>query len=432
VNAVLSDPRLAELPHEVVVWATRVVLDEVRQGIAAGELDAIPDVVEAVDRRARVVLEGRLRPVINATGIIVHTNLGRAPWPAVAIQAAAQAAGYCNLEMELETGTRGGRLSAVATQLAQLTGAEAALVVNNNAAAVLLALTALARDREVIVSRGELVEIGGSFRIPDVIASCGARLVDVGATNRTRLADYRAAITPDSAVLLKVHRSNFRIVGFSEDTPREELVALGHERGLSVVEDLGSGSLTGTHDEPSVAAVVASGVDVVLFSGDKLLGGPQAGIAAGRADAIAAMRRNPLYRALRVDKTILAAVEATLALHAANGTTPVDEMLQVSTEELEARARSLRDKLGAVGVAGSLEADVGYLGGGALPGQGLPTTVVVVPVSDASQVASTLRNGRPAVVARVAGEALRLDPRTLSDADVDVVVARVAAAITQG
>ena len=284
VDLLLRDPRLAALPHAVALGACRDVLAELRTAIATGKPEVDADVAGRAAARAERLLGGRMRPVINATGVVIHTNLGRAPWPAEAVAAVTEiASGYCNLEIDLDSGRRGGRMDGVSALMRHLTGAEAALVVNNCAAAVLLALTALARDREVVVSRGELVEIGGSFRVPEVIAAGGARLREVGTTNRTRLADYGAAIGPDTAALLRVHPSNFRVVGFVEAPERAELVALGHDRGVVVLEDVGSGSLAGDLGEPSIRGAIADGVDLVMFSGDKLLGGPQAGVIAGRA-----------------------------------------------------------------------------------------------------------------------------------------------------
>jgi L-seryl-tRNA(Ser) seleniumtransferase len=298
--------------------------------------------------------------------------------------------------------------------------------VNNCAAAVLLALTALARDREVIVSRGELVEIGGAFRVPDVIASGGARLVEIGTTNRTRLSDYAAAIRPETAVLLRVHPSNFRIVGFVEQVPREELVALGRERNIVVIEDVGAGSLTGKFGEPAVRAILGSGVDLVMFSGDKLLGGPQAGVIAGRADLVARLRKHPLYRALRVDKVTLAALEATLGDHASGRPTPVDAMMDMPAEVLEQRAQRLAAALRGLGVAPEVIAGESFVGGGALPGQALPTRIVRIPVGDDEEAARRLRTGEPPVLARVHQGALHLDVRTVDPDAIDTLAGRVA------
>jgi L-seryl-tRNA(Ser) seleniumtransferase len=431
VDALLADPLLADIPRSVLVYTARGLLDELRSSIRSGELTELGDVVGMLRRRCLVFTEGRLRGVINATGVVVHTNLGRAPWPAPAVEAAVRATRYCNLEMDLESGKRGGRLSGVSALLGLLTGCEDALVVNNCAASVLLALTSLAYGREVVVSRGELVEIGGSFRVPDVIASGGALLRDVGATNRARISDFADAVGENTAVLLRVHRSNFKIVGFTADVPRSELVALASEKGLMVVEDLGSGSLTGTHGEPSVREAVSEGVDVVLFSGDKLFGGPQAGIAVGKRDVIARMRKHPLYRALRVDKVILAALESTLVEHAAGRTTPVQEMLDTPAERLQERAAELARLLGERAVEAHVQPSIGWFGGGAMPGVELPSVAVTVPRAGAG-VARRLRTGSQPVVARVADDALWLDARTLMDEELVLVADAVAAACDRG
>lgn len=429
VNVVLDDPRVAALPRGVAVAVVREVLDGLRARIKAGELASLPDVGAAVVAAARPLVRGRIRPVINATGVVVHTNLGRAPWSPQAVAAAtAVAGGYCDLELDLETGERGKRTEGAEALLRHLVGAEASCVVNNCAAAVLLALTALAKDREVVVSRGELVEIGGSFRVPDVITACGARLVDVGTTNRTRIADFERAVGPDTAVLLRVHPSNFRVVGFTEAPTRDEVVALARSRGLAAIEDVGSGSLDGLFGEPSVREAVASGLDVVLFSGDKLLGGPQAGIAVGRRDAIAKMRKHPLYRALRVDKITLVALEATLAAHAAGVAPPVPAMIALSPEVLAARADDLCGRLVAGGVLAVRARGEAFVGGGSLPGQALMSEAVDVTVGSAERAARALRLGEPAVVARIVDGRVRLDPRTVRPDEVDALVAAVVAA----
>jgi len=426
VDVVAADPLLAAFSHAVRVGAAQQVLDELRSAIKAGDLLDLPSIAPLVAERARWLSSGRLRPVINATGIVVHTNLGRAPWSASAQQAALRAAGPVDLEIDLDEGKRGGRLRGVSAQVKHLTGAEATLVVNNCAAAVLLALTTFAKDREVIVSRGELVEIGGAFRVPDVIASGGARLVEVGTTNRTRLSDYERAIRPETAVLLRVHPSNFRIVGFVEEVPREELVALGRARNILVFEDVGAGSLTGKFGEPAVRSILASGVDLVTFSGDKLLGGPQAGILAGRADVVAKVRKHPLYRALRVDKVTLAALEATLGDHASGRPTPVDAMMEMPPEVLEQRAQRLAGALRTRGVAPEVVAGESFVGGGALPGQALPTRIVRVAVEGDEDAAHRLRTGDPPVLARVHQGALHLDVRTVEPDLIDALAARVA------
>lgn len=432
VDVVARDSVLAGVPHALAVGAARQVIDEVRADVRAGRCERLPDVAGLAAERARILGEGRLVSVINATGVVVHTNLGRAPWSPAARAAANRAMGYCDVELDRVTGLRGGRLSGLGAQIRHLTGAEAALVVNNCAAAVLLVLTALAAGREVVVSRGELVEIGGSFRVPDVIASGGARLREVGTTNRTRTADYARAIGPDTALLLRVHPSNFRVVGFTEEAPREALVALGRERGVPVVEDLGSGRLCPLGDadggEPSVREVVEAGVDLVCFSGDKLLGGPQAGVIVGSAARIAALRAHPLYRALRVDKVTLAALEATLGDHASGRAPPVPAMLTEPVEAVRGRAERLAASLRGLGCPCELVDTPAVAGGGALPGRALASVAVRVAVARPDLAASALRLGTPAVVARVEGGAVVLDARTVDERDLDTLAARAAAA----
>ena len=325
IDRLLADERVAPLAerhgHEALVRISRAVLDEYRAEIdRAGEAPSRPP-AEAVAERAQS-LEPSLRRVINATGVVIHTNLGRAPLSATTIEAMAAASeGYSNLEFDLDTAGRGSRFSHLSELLSRVTGAEAGIAVNNNAAALLLALSALCTGREVVISRGQLVEIGGGFRIPDVMRQSGARLVEVGTTNRTYLRDYAEAITEDTAALLRVHASNFRVVGFTEAAPLDGLASLARERGLLLIDDLGSGALLDTRPyglapEPMVQDSVAAGADVTLFSGDKLLGGPQAGIAVGSADAIAAMQRHPLARAMRLDKAAIAGLAATLEHYA--------------------------------------------------------------------------------------------------------------------
>ena len=423
MNAILDDPQLDGFPRELCKALAREVLQGVRQEVADGG-DA-PDgaqVASRVQAEVAAVLGGRARPVINATGVVLHTNLGRAPWPQEARDAASRAMGYGNVELDLATGSRGGRLDGVSRLLHHLVGCEAAIVVNNCASAVLLALTAFARDREVLVSRGELVEIGGSFRVPDVIASGGARLVDVGTTNRTRIGDYAAGITEDTAVILKVHRSNFKLVGFTEEPSAEAIAQLADSAELHAFYDLGSGSLDGWGVEPSVREAVASGMDLVLFSGDKLLGGPQAGLIAGTAEAVARCRKHPLYRALRVDKVTLAAVEATLALHLSGGTPPALRMLDASLDALTERAERLAAKLERAGIAAVVADGESQAGGGSLPGEGLPSRVVQVALGDVDRVHRCLRLGEPAAVARVSRDCLVFDVRPLSDEELEPLV----------
>jgi L-seryl-tRNA(Ser) seleniumtransferase len=403
----------------LAVDAARSVLARARELIEAG---ADPgDLGARLREELAAARAPRLRRVINATGVIAHTNLGRAPLAEAALARVLEVArGYSNLEYDLAAGRRGSRQDHVAGFLRRLTGAEAALVVNNNAAAVMLALAALAEGREVIVSRGELIEIGDGFRIPDVLARSGARLVEVGTTNRTRAADYEAAIGPETAVLLRVHQSNFRLVGFTEQPSLHELaqVALSHK--LPLVDDLGSGALVDVGDEPTARASVAAGADLVCFSGDKLLGGPQAGIVVGRADLVERLRRHPLQRALRADKLTLAALEGTLTLGLdAPDEIPVPRMLREPAETVRARAERLAELVG-----GEVEETVARAGGGALPLAELPSFACAVE----EDLAAPLRLATPPVVGIVRDGRLLLDCRTLTDAEADEAAAAVAAA----
>jgi L-seryl-tRNA(Ser) seleniumtransferase len=429
--------QLPGLPRAIALAEARALAEEVRTGASPppgdGAIDAWADAVAArVARRRRP----HLRRVINATGIVLHTNLGRAPLSAGAARAvAALAEGYSTLEMDLEGGRRGERLAGVAPLLRRLTGAEDALAVNNCAAAVLLGLTALARDREVIVSRGELVEIGGAFRIPDVITACGARLREVGATNRTRPEDFARAVGPDTAAILRVHPSNFRVEGFTGQPSREATAKVARDAGVLYLEDRGSGALVAGLGEPTPAEVIAAGADLVFFSGDKLLGGPQAGIVVGRRDLVARLRRHPLYRALRLDRLVLGALEAVLLELEAGELPPAVRMLQAPAEAVRVRAEALAARLVDAGLPAGVRPDEGFGGGGALPGEGLPTWVVTLPGDDA--LARALRTGEPPVVARLSEGALRIDPRTVQPEEEDalrhaVVRAWRAAPVTTG
>jgi len=356
--------------------------------------------------------------------VIIHTNLGRAPLSAAALARVTEVGGaYSNLELDLTAGARGSRQDHVAAALRRLTGAEAALVVNNNAAAVLLALAALAEGGEVIVSRGELVEIGDGFRIPDVLTHSGARMVEVGTTNRTRAADYERAIGPDTAAILRVHQSNYRIVGFTAAVSTRDLARIAHRSSLPLVDDLGSGSLLELGDEPTASASLAAGADLVCFSGDKLLGGPQAGIVVGQATLVERLRRHPLQRALRADKLTLAALEGTLSLlddpQRARGEIPVLRMLDEPVDEVRSRAHRLASLVG-----GELEETVARVGGGALPLAELPSVACAVE----EELATPLRLGDPPVVGIVRDGRLLLDARTLRTVDVDDVARAVTAA----
>jgi L-seryl-tRNA(Ser) seleniumtransferase len=416
-------PSVDELARDagdpLAVEAAREVLARAREEIQAG--------VDPGDLRVRLAAElaaartPSLRRVLNATGVIVHTNLGRAPLAEAALDHVRDATrGYSNLEFDLTTGSRGSRQDHVAGILRRLTGAESALVVNNNAAAVLLALAALGEGREVIVSRGELIEIGDGFRIPDVLARSGARLVEVGTTNRTRAADYEQAIGPETAVLLRVHQSNFRVVGFTEQPRVEELARVARRHALPLVDDLGSGVLGALTDEPSAREALAAGADLVCFSGDKLLGGPQAGIVAGRADLVERLRRHPLQRALRADKLTIAALEGTLQLHLdAPERIPVLRMLREPADAVRERAKRL-----AAAVGGTVEGTFARVGGGALPLAELPSFACAIEEA----LVGPLRAGSPPVVGIVRDGRLLLDCRTLDDNEVDEVAAAVRAA----
>jgi len=419
-------PSVDELAREagdpLAVDAARAVIDraraEIQEGGDPGDLTARLR-EELADAR-----QPRLRRVLNATGIVVHTNLGRAPLAEGALARVVEVGrGYSNLEYDLVRGERGSRQGHVGAVLRRLTGAEAALVVNNNAAAVLLALAALAEGREVVVSRGELIEIGDGFRIPDVLARSGARLVEIGTTNRTRAADYERAIGPETAVVLRVHQSNFRVVGFEERPRLEEVAEVAQRHGLPLVDDLGSGHVSAGNrlllgqEEPTARESLAAGADLVCFSGDKLLGGPQAGIVLGRADLVERLRRHPLQRALRIDKLSLAALEGTLLLHLeAPERIPVLRTLAQDTSVVRERAERL-----AAATGGEVEETVGRVGGGALPLAELPSFACALEES----LAEPLRAGEPPVVGVVRDGRLLLDCLTLTDAEADEAAAAV-------
>ena len=418
-------PSVDELARAVddplAIDAARTVLARAREQIQAGVEPG--DLAQHLRDELTAARAPRLHRVLNATGVIVHTNLGRAPLAAAALAQVAEAArGYSNLEYDLPAGTRGSRQTHVAELLRRLTGAEAALVVNNNAAAVLLALAALAENRQVLVSRGELIEIGDGFRIPDVLARSGASLREVGTTNRTRARDYEDAVGPETAVILRVHQSNFRIVGFTEQPRLEELAAVARTHELVLVDDLGSGALVEIGDEPTARSSLAAGADLVCFSGDKLLGGPQAGIIVGRIDLVERLRRHPLQRALRADKLTLAALEATLQLAVeAPEEIPVLRMLREPAEVVRERAQRLADLVG-----GEVEETVARAGGGALPLAELPSYACAVDES----LAEPLRAGEPPVVGIVRDGRLLLDCRTLTDKEAEEAAAAIAALAT--
>jgi len=440
VDRLLRDRRIEELAasssRQAVTQLVRRELEAARTAAATGALR--PDferMVESIQVRARLTWRLPLCHVVNATGVVLHTNLGRSPLSEAAVEAAALAArGYTDLEFDLREGTRGSRDIHLEALLREATGAEAALVVNNNAGAALLGLTALAKGREVIVSRGQAVEIGGGFRIPDVMRQSGARLVEVGTTNRTYLSDYEQAIGPRTAALLRVHTSNFRIVGFTESVPLADLVELGRKYGLLVLDDLGSGTLLATErfglaHEPMVQESMQAGADLAFFSGDKLLGGPQAGIIVGNAEQVRRLRRHPLARALRIDKIDLAALAATL-LHYARGEAeseiPVWRMITVPVEQLGARARGWAAAVpGAEVVPGRSP-----VGGGSLPEETLATALLALPAkkngsASAQEMARRLRAGEPPVIARVERNRVLLDPRTVLPWEDDALTAAI-------
>jgi L-seryl-tRNA(Ser) seleniumtransferase len=436
--------------HDAVVRAVRQSADALRDQLRGGTAGA-PATPEAqaewVEHQALAVLSARLQPslrrVINATGVLLHTNLGRAPVPGDALRHAADVgSGYTNLEYDLAAGARGHRHVHAERLLVELTGAEAALVVNNNAAATLLVLASLAAGREVVVSRGELVEIGGGFRVPDVMAQSGAQLREVGTTNRTRVNDYAAAISDRTALILRVHPSNFRIDGFTERPSLDDLVALGRRLQVPVFEDLGSGwlGLDGVEtppslaDEPSVRASIAAGADLVAFSGDKLLGGPQAGIVVGRRDAVDRARRHPVMRALRADKVTYALLEATLALWAQPARRdgiPFYRMLTLPPDEIDRRAQALASRLaGIAGVRARVIDGASTTGGGSAPESRLPTRLVAITAGALSPASldARLRAGHPPVVARIQDDELLIDLRTVDPAEDDSVASAVTTA----
>lgn len=420
--------------RSAVVFVLRGVLEDVRKGIQNGALAAAPDIRTMVALSAERLAQRRervLRRCINATGIILHTNLGRAPLASEAIDAVAEAArSYCNVELDLESGKRGSRTQAIEPLLKVLTGCEAALAVNNGAAAILLALSALADGGEVIVSRGELVEIGGGFRVPDIIRQGGARLVEVGSTNKTRLSDYRAAIGPATRILLKVHQSNFRMIGFTDQTAIGSLAALAREHNLLLTADLGSGLLEdlGRSAEPTLRQALEQGADLVTCSGDKLLGGPQAGLILGRKTPVDAIRMHPLLRAVRLDKMSLAALEATLMLHRDRPEgVPVLRMFGQSEDVLRQRAERLRSLVG----TGIVERSEGFAGGGSLPEEQIASFSLrlAAPKGD-EETAALLRSGRPAVICRIRDGQVIADMLAVADDEVPELAARLRAVLT--
>ena len=423
VDQILKHPRTEQLlgayGHAWTVSAIREVLDELRQSLPdLAEIPSDAELVISLESILQKQSQPSLRPVINATGVLLHTNLGRAPLSQAALAAVESVAcGYSSLEYDLAKGNRGKRDVHASALLTRLTGGESALVVNNNAAAVLLALSALSKGKKVAISRSQLVEIGGGFRIPDVMKQSGAKLLEVGTTNRTRLADFEQAIAEGASLLLVAHQSNFKIIGFTEEPALEDLARLAHQHDLPLMVDLGSGAILdtakyGLAHETTVQETLAKGADLVCFSSDKLLGGPQAGILIGKADLLTKIRRHPLYRAIRADKLCLAALSATL-LHYLKGEAeqaiPLYQMLSRSIESLQAQVQKWIDRL----QAGSAKEGFSTIGGGSLPGETLPTCLLALKVKSPAKLAATLREATPPIIARVQDDLLLLDPRTV-------------------
>ncbi len=439
VDALMQDHTLRDFEHRyghaVVLEACRDALDAARKTILAGAQAPMPALlIDEVAARIERAVRPSLVPVINATGVIIHTNLGRAPLSEetlAAMRAAAQ--GYSNLEYDLDAGERGSRHAHAESIIMRLTGAEAALVVNNNAAAVMLVLAAFAKDRDVIISRGQLIEIGGGFRVPDVLRQSGARLVEVGTTNRTYIQDYARAITDQTAILLRVHHSNFRMIGFTEEASLAELVALASERGIIVADDLGSGALLDTSayglaHEPMPQESLAAGAALVSFSGDKLLGGPQAGIILGTKDAVDKLKHHPMTRALRVDKVTLAGLQATLLHYLKNEAVkkiPVWMMIAAKREDLDARAKKWAERLQAARLDASVIDAESTVGGGSLPGETLPTRALALQVASPDEFAARLRQNNPPIIARIDEERIVFDPRTVLASEEDALLAGI-------
>jgi L-seryl-tRNA(Ser) seleniumtransferase len=438
VDALLRSPpgrRAADrFGRDVVKGAIRAVVEEVRAAAARGREPPEEEIIlaRAVNLAARMALG--LSPVINATGVVLHTNLGRAPLPEQAARAAARVArSYSDLEVERETGKRGRRTTRAEFLLTAITGAEDALVVNNNAAALLLALAALSRRKDVLVSRGELIEIGGEFRLPEIMAASGARLVEVGTTNRTRLADYRRAITDRTGMILKVHPSNYRVVGFAEAPDPAELSGLARRAGVPLLHDIGSGLLGSSRmvpaEEPAASDALDEGADLVCFSGDKLLGGPQAGILLGRRDLMGRLRRHPIARAVRVDKMTVAALEVVLRMHADGRREELPAWRSLVTPQTAVRARA-QTLAGALDGA-SVRRTESVAGGGSLPGYGIPSHAVSLSVPRPERMAARLRTGNPPVFCRVEEDALVFDLRTVDPAEDDKLLRAVRYALSQ-
>jgi L-seryl-tRNA(Ser) seleniumtransferase len=433
VDKLLGNVRLREMADEIEVPRplltdiTRQHLEITRAAILSGKLIdfSLDNLLDEIEQDLTALLGQKLRPVINATGVVLHTNLGRAPLSVEAVAMMSAISGqYNNLEFDLETGGRGSRLSHVSDLIAKATGAEAGIAVNNCASAVFFVLTAFAKGREVILSRSQAVEIGGGFRIPDVMSQSGAKLVEVGTTNKTYLSDYASAITPDTAGLLRVHSSNFKVIGFTHETTLKEMAQVANERDLILMDDLGSGSFLdtsryGLSREPMVQDSVAAGAHVIMFSGDKLLGGPQAGIIAGRKDLIDRLKKHPLARALRLDKMTLAALQVTLQHYLrgeAKQKIPVWRMIAMPLTEIEQKAQAWKQAVSVDWANAAVIEGLSTVGGGSLPGDTLPTKLLAIPAKDgahASQLATALRRQSPPVIARVEKDVLLFDPRTV-------------------
>ena len=426
-------------PREIILKATRIALDKIRKNVIEGIIDQNTDslvIEENVKAEAEKIFQGNFKKIINGTGVVLHTNLGRAPLCQEALDRIRDVSeGYSNLEFNLQTGERGSRHSIVELLICELTGAESAMVVNNNAAAVTLVLSEIAKNKEVIVSRGQLVEIGGSFRVPDVMAESGAVLKEVGTTNKTHLRDYESAICEKTAALMKIHTSNYRICGFTQEVEQGDMAALARKAGIEAIEDLGSGSLLdlteyGLPYEPTVQEALASGMDLVTFSGDKLLGGPQAGIIAGRRDLVERVKRHPLARAFRIDKLSLAALEGTLILYMdkenAIKKVPTLRMLTITYEELLCKGEKLIEILKSA-VSDDLELasedDYSEVGGGSMPLHKMKTVVITIISKSKSSddIASILRNGRVGVVGRISKDKFLLDVRTISENEYELL-----------
>lgn len=439
VDTLLQDHTLRDLEqrcgHTLVVEACRDAIQAARQSVLAGAEAPMPALlIDDICARVERAASPTLAPVINATGVIIHTNLGRAPLSQDAIAAMQKAAqGYTNLEYDLAAGERGSRHVHAESLIVRLTGAEAALVVNNNAAAVLLVLAAFAQGKRVVVSRGQLVEIGGGFRVPEVMGQSGATLVEVGTTNRTYIEDYARSIGDGTALLMHVHSSNFKVIGFTHAATLEELAALAHERGLLCVDDLGSGTLLDTHafglaHEPMPQESITAGMDLVTFSGDKLLGGPQAGIIIGKKSAVDTLKRHPLTRALRVDKVTFAGLQATLLHYLKDEATkkvPIWAMIAAKPADLEARAQKWKDRLGKSKLVTSVIDAESTVGGGSLPGETMPTRALAIEMTSPDEFAARLRRNPMPIVARIEEGRIVFDPRTVLQSEEDTLLAGI-------